>query len=207
MRAKPDFPYPRAVRERRPICLCNSSVGRPLWRSSAAFPCPRVLLPMVRRPRSRAAAFPDARPGEERRSVRRDVVRVALDRPGRLQLPDARRRTDPCAGFADLPDLRPVRRAARPGQGRRFPLPGRKNHFPQRGAVRRRGHGTSCGQRAFRTGRAEGFRQIGALTETVPTNRTIFVFDLRWTDGGWHAAAIKLGMENTATPAPPTATR
>ena len=65
----------------------------------------------------------------------------------------------------------------------------------------------SCGQRAFRTGRAEGFRQIGALTETVPTNRTIFVFDLRWTDGGWHAAAIKLGMENTATPAPPTATR
>jgi hypothetical protein len=51
------------------------------------------------------------------------------------------------------------------------------------------------------------FDRSGTLTETVPTNRTIFVFDLRWTDGGWHAAAIKLGMENTATPAPPTATR
>ena len=51
------------------------------------------------------------------------------------------------------------------------------------------------------------FDRSGTLTETVPTNRTIFVFDLRWMDGGWHAAAIKLGMENTAIPAPPTATR
>jgi hypothetical protein len=36
--------------------------------------------------------------------------------------------------------------------------------------------------------------------ETVPANRTIFVFDLSWSGGGWRASTIKLGMENGAPP-------
>lgn len=42
----------------------------------------------------------------------------------------------------------------------------------------------------------------GAVVESVPQNRTIFVFDLQWTDNGWRAETIKLGEENTAAPTP-----
>ncbi|MFD2421432.1 DUF6318 family protein [Amycolatopsis pigmentata] len=41
-----------------------------------------------------------------------------------------------------------------------------------------------------------------AVVETVPENRTIFVFDLQWTDAGWRAATIRLGQESTAKPTP-----
>ncbi|WAL65437.1 DUF6318 family protein [Amycolatopsis cynarae] len=33
----------------------------------------------------------------------------------------------------------------------------------------------------------------GTTVETVPANRTIFVFALRWTESGWRAESIKLG--------------
>jgi hypothetical protein len=35
----------------------------------------------------------------------------------------------------------------------------------------------------------------GTVLETVPANRTIFVFSLRWTDAGWQAESIKLGTQ------------
>ena len=41
-----------------------------------------------------------------------------------------------------------------------------------------------------------------AVVETVPENRTIFVFDLQWTDAGWRAVTIRLGQESTTTPTP-----
>lgn len=42
----------------------------------------------------------------------------------------------------------------------------------------------------------------GRTSETVPANRTIFVFELNWTGTAWRTTAIKLGMENTASPTP-----
>jgi hypothetical protein len=42
----------------------------------------------------------------------------------------------------------------------------------------------------------------GATTETVPANRTIFVFELDWTGAAWRTRAIKLGVESSAPPAP-----
>jgi hypothetical protein len=41
-----------------------------------------------------------------------------------------------------------------------------------------------------------------AVVETVPENRTIFVFDLQWTDAGWRVATLRLGQESPATPTP-----
>lgn len=35
----------------------------------------------------------------------------------------------------------------------------------------------------------------GATVETVPANRTIFVFALGWTGSGWRAESIKLGTQ------------
>jgi hypothetical protein len=46
------------------------------------------------------------------------------------------------------------------------------------------------------------FDRRGKLTETVPADTTIFVFDLHWTDAGWRVASIKLGIEASATPTP-----
>jgi hypothetical protein len=41
---------------------------------------------------------------------------------------------------------------------------------------------------------------VAAAVETVPANRTIFVFELHWVRDGWRAAAVKLGMENGEPP-------
>lgn len=38
----------------------------------------------------------------------------------------------------------------------------------------------------------------GRTSETVPANRTIFVFELNWTGTAWRTTAIKLGVENAA---------
>ena len=42
----------------------------------------------------------------------------------------------------------------------------------------------------------------GKVVETVPQNRTIFVFDLQWTDAAWRVVTLELGQEETAPPAP-----
>ncbi|RSM50778.1 hypothetical protein DMA12_01090 [Amycolatopsis balhimycina DSM 5908] len=39
--------------------------------------------------------------------------------------------------------------------------------------------------------------RAGATTETVPANRTIFVFELDWSGTAWRTAAIKLGVEKS----------
>ena len=42
----------------------------------------------------------------------------------------------------------------------------------------------------------------GRTSETVPANRTIFVFELNWAGTAWRTTALKLGVENTASPTP-----
>ncbi|MGW3960915.1 DUF6318 family protein [Amycolatopsis sp. NPDC005003] len=39
--------------------------------------------------------------------------------------------------------------------------------------------------------------RTGATTETVPANRTVFVFELDWTGTAWRTTAIKLGVEKS----------
>jgi Family of unknown function (DUF6318) len=46
------------------------------------------------------------------------------------------------------------------------------------------------------------FDSSGRQVDTVPAGRTVFVFDLRWTEGAWRAASIKLGVEDSTAPTP-----